>query len=266
MKWLFSILLIANLGIFIWLFPQQNGAASQGLQPPDVGELRLVDEPEVKPLDNETGNLAGAEPLESIAEAEHLGSTLPDEPAESPQLPPMVEPEEPGRVNSTLPAESPEPSSSPICASVGAFAKRSQAELLSVRLLAEGVKTDITAEASNEQAGFWVLIPPQPDRQAAIKIAEELEAAGVADLWRFTSGNLAHAISLGLFRDEERAQTRRDKIAALGFDTVVRPRYRERTLYWLNYQFSGQDPLTASYWQELSKEIPDLTRNQSTCP
>jgi cell division protein FtsN len=154
----------------------------------------------------------------------------------------------------------------PICGTVGKFDKRSQAELLSVRLLAQGVKTEITSESSNEQAGFWVLIPPQPNRTAAIKIAKKLEAAGVTDLWRFTSGELAHAISLGLFRNRARAQVRRDKIANLGFKPEVRPRYRDQTYYWLNYRYIGETPLTEARWQKLIKQHPELERQEESCP
>ncbi len=259
MKWLFYTLLVANLGMFIWLFPQQDGVASRGSRPADVGQLRLVGEPVGGTGEATSDTAQPIQPLPPLTEAVATSTPEPSQPAESPQPPATVSAEEPA------PAEPPEASSEPICASVGVFDKRSQAELLSGRLLAQGVKTEITSEATNEQAGFWVLIPPQPDREEAIKIAKRLEAAGVDDLWRFTSGSLAHAISLGLFRDEERAQARRDKIAAMGFEPEVQPRYREKTQYWLNYQYTGERPLTEERWQELSEENPQLELNESPC-
>ncbi len=265
MKWLFYILLVANLGMFIWLFPQRDGMASRGSPPADVGQLLLVDEPagdaNVATQDAPPAIL----PLPPVTEAGAPGTPEPSQPAESPQLPAVVEADEPPLAEETPPPEPPEPPSEPICASVGAFGKRSQAELLSVRLLAQGVKTEIASEAINEQAGFWVLIPPQPDRETAIKIAKQLEAAGVDDIWRFTSGKLAHAISLGLFRDQERAQARRDKIAAMGFEPEVQPRYREKTNYWLNFQYTGESPLNEDRWQELSEENPQFELNESPC-
>jgi cell division protein FtsN len=265
MKWLFYILLVANLGMFIWLFPQQEGNAARGLQPADVGQLRLVGEP--------AGGATGATqdgppeimPLPPVTDTVAADASEPGQPAESPQLPAVVEAEEPALVEEAPPPEPPESPSEPICASVGAFDKRSQAELLSVRLLAQGVKTEIASESTNEQAGFWVLIPPQRDRETAVEIAKQLEAAGVDDLWRFTSGKLAHAISLGLFRDEERAKARRDKITAMGFESEVQPRYREQTNYWLNYQYTGESPLTEDRWRELSEENPQLELNESPC-
>ncbi len=153
-----------------------------------------------------------------------------------------------------------------LCGNVGYFDKRSQAELLSVKLLAQGVKSDIASELSNEQAGYWVLIPPQKDREGAVEVAKQLEAAGVADIWRFTSGNLAHAISLGLFRDEERAIARRDQISGMGFEPEVRPRYREQSRYWLNYRYTGESSLNDEFWNEVESEFPDLQRDEKPCP
>jgi hypothetical protein len=266
MKWLFSTLLIANLGMFIWLVPQHKGGDEVSSRPDDVGRLLLVGERKEQASD-----------LNDTTERETAVASVEEPPSQEPQAeeapvpgqaPPLVAvseqaeqaaPPQPGR-------EEIPPPSAPICGTLGIFNKRSQAELLSVRLLANGVKTDISSESSNKQAGFWVLIPPQKDRASAIRVAKELEAAGVADLWRFTSGSLAHAISLGLFRDQERAKARRDKIADMGFNTEVRPRHREQIDYWLNYRYTGTSPLSELQWQELSEENPKLERSEVPCP
>jgi cell division protein FtsN len=279
MKWLFSILLIANLGMFIWLFPQQDGAGSRGQWPEDIGQLRLVGEPLEPAAGVVEEDASEIQPPSVTAEAEPQISPAETEPAAAPELPPTVVAEE-ERVEEERVEEErvedeaappvaptpPEVPDVPICGTVGKFDKRSQAQLLSVRLLAQGVKTEITSESSNEQAGYWVLIPPQSNRTAAVKIAKRLEAAGVTDLWRFTSGKLAHAISLGLFRNRTRAQARRNEIADLGFQPEVRPRYRQLTRYWLNYRYTGDTPLTEARWQELKQQHPELELEEGPCP
>jgi hypothetical protein len=269
MKWLFSILLIANLGMFIWLFPQRDGVSTSALQVEDIGELRLVGELEDDASAGAEDVLAQAQSLPDAVEAEEQIPPLVMTPEEVPRTPPNVEPEaaaSPDTATLVSSSETPQTPAAPACGRVGAFDKRTQAELLSVRMLAQGAKTEITSESSNEQAGFWVLIPPQKDRKAAIEISKRLEAAGVSDLWRFTSGGLAHAISLGLFRDRDRAQARRDLIAEMGFDAEVRPRYREQTRYWLDYRFTGDTPLSEVRWQEISKQHPDVQRQEQPCP
>ena len=271
MKWLFSILVVANLGMFIWLFPQQDSADAQTQRMEDVGQLRLVNEIRVEVQKRSPEVLteeAVSEPPVIVSDPEPLGELQVAVATDSTGVPAESEPSARNQDDQDVSADSQavsEPEEEPRCASIGAFTKRSQAELLSVNLLALGVKTEITSESANEQAGFWVLIPPQSDREAAITIAKDLEKAGVADIWRFTSGRLAHAISLGLFRDEERAQARRDKIAAMGFKPEVQPRYREQTQYWLNYQYSGESPMSDALWQDLQEENPELELDESPC-
>jgi len=273
MKWLFSILVIANLGMFIWLFPQHDGQSSERISYENIGELWLVGETQGRPSSGESRPIVQVpapavqdvpEEPEEPEEPAEPAVVVSEAPVESPQIPPVEAPPLASTgddTEATAPVEPPT-----LCGDVGFFDKRSEAELLSVRMLAQGLKTEIASELSNEQAGFWVLIPPQKDRDAAIEIAKRLEAAGVADIWRFTSGNLAHAISLGLFRDEERAQARKEQIAGMGFKPEVRPRYREHSRYWLNYTYTGESPLKDDFWREVSDEFPDLKRNEQPCP
>jgi hypothetical protein len=254
MKWLFSTLLIINLGLFIWLLPQRDDVSANGDRIQNVGKLQLVGESDEAAA---FADLAAMEPppLPPPDTGEIVLTAIDDEP-----------PEEPPAPDQTPPPEIAKAPPEPVCGSLGEFAKRSQVELLSVRMLARGAKTEIISESSNEQAGFWVLIPPQRDRNGAIAVSKQLEAAGITDLWRFTSGELAHAISLGLFSDEDRARARRDKIAALGFDPQIKPRYREQTRFWLNYRFTGDEPLNKAEWQRLTEEYPGLERTEESCP
>lgn len=261
MKWLFSILLIANLGLLIWLYPQREQAAATQGPLAQMGELRLVGEVPAKPA----GASALQEEVESVTpdlEQQQAAKTIDAKSPVEAIPPPEVKPVPAGNVES----EAAVVEAQPQCETIGVFEKRVQAELLSVQLLALGLKPEIASETSNEQAGYWVLIPPQPTRTDAIDTAKELEAAGVADLWRFTSGNLAHAISLGLFRDEERAEARKQQIAALGFAPEVRPRYRQLTKYWLIYSYTEESPVTEEKWQEFQEMFPDIENETVACP
>jgi cell division protein FtsN len=270
MKWLFSILLIANIGILIWSYPQNrhDGQERQALE--QIGDLRLINEP---PTDQAAmvGKDAG-KPESPSPESVTENTTPPDdltahtEIAEKPLLEEMpAQQPQPPEAEKAVPEAVAVAKQKPQCETIGVFEKRTQAELLSVQLRALGLKPDIASETTNEQAGFWVLIPPQSSRDQAIGIAHKLEAAGVEDLWRFTSGNLAHAISLGLFRDEERALARRNKIAALGFNPEVTPRYRESTQYWLRFQYTGESPITTEKWQDFKQTFPDIERSRVDC-
>ncbi len=264
MKWLFLILLVVNIGVFMVVFPHHQ-EKEDTTQLPDVGGLELAREKTQvvvapgtdEPIVDESVSEA-PEPVIQPSVATPVVSLEASEPETGPTQESVVE--------QTTNAEQESVKEMPTCALIGYVEARNDAERISVRLRALGVKPELQSESRNEQAGFWVLIPPQKTRQEAIKIAKRLEKSGVSDLWRFTSGELAHAISLGLFRDEDRAEARRREIEGMGFKSIVKPRYRESTRYWLSYQALEKDLISQEDWQGLLKDYPELVSEQIDCP
>ncbi|MCU7907132.1 MAG: hypothetical protein KZQ76_15100 [Candidatus Thiodiazotropha sp. (ex Epidulcina cf. delphinae)] len=274
MKWLFFILLLANLGLFLWIYPQDSQVNDTKRVLSDVGELKLFREtgtqfaadakPEF-PMPAEDAYIEHQPegPGYSIGQAPGLTSEIP--------TPPLAEAFTAVQESPSIPAATPEPPppplpASPTCGTVGFLESRSDAELVSVRLRALGLKPELQAETRNVQAGFWVLISPQSSRRKAMEIADSLEKAGIADLWRFTSGELVHAISLGLFRDEERAAARKIEIAKLGYEPVIKPRYRQKSRYWLHFQMNAPSLVTKEGWESLLADFPGLEKKAVDCP
>ncbi|MEW7997464.1 MAG: hypothetical protein AB2786_13370 [Candidatus Thiodiazotropha endolucinida] len=288
MKWLFFILLLANLGMFILIYPQKaEKSVENGL--PDVGELFLYEEIaalKTEPSVTDEIVLAGVNDpdtdqvqqgssddrtetpdadlsLEERAPIEPVAEPLPEVPiaeAETPAEPEFDMPESENAV-----AEIPAPDVIPVCRTIGYLESRSDAEIISVSLRALGLKPELQSETSNEQAGVWVLIPPQATRREAIEISNRLERDGVSDLWRFTSGELVHAISLGLFRNEERAEARKNEIIDLGYEAIIKPRYRQKTKYWLYFQEGTPTSDNKKGWNDLFAKFPDLETKETAC-
>ena len=65
-------------------------------------------------------------------------------------------------------------------------------------------------------ANYWTFIPPAANKPAADRKLAELKAQGVKDLLLIDSGPQRYAISLGVFRSEERAQARLAELEAQG--------------------------------------------------
>ncbi|MEW7988601.1 MAG: hypothetical protein AB2794_19940 [Candidatus Thiodiazotropha endolucinida] len=288
MKWLFFILLLANLGMFILIYPQKaEKSVENGL--PDVGELFLYEEIaalKTEPSVTDEIVLAGVNDpdtdqvqqgssddrtetpdadlsLEERAPIEPVAEPLPEVPiaeAETPAEPEFDMPESENAV-----AEIPAPDVIPVCRTIGYLESRSDAEIISVSLRALGLKPELQSETSNEQAGVWVLIPPQATRREAIEISNRLERDGVSDLWRFTSGELVHAISLGLFRNKERAEARKNEIIDLGYEAIIKPRYRQKTKYWLYFQEGTPTSDNNKGWNDLFAKFPDLETKETAC-
>lgn len=69
--------------------------------------------------------------------------------------------------------------------------------------------TRLAQRRTEEAAGWWVFIPPQASRPAALKKAAELKALSIDDYFVVQDeGPHRWAVSLGVFRTEEAAQAR----------------------------------------------------------
>ena len=88
---------------------------------------------------------------------------------------------------------------------------------------------------TDESAGWWVFIPPQGSRPAALKKAAELKALAVDDYFVVQDeGPYRWALSLGVFRSEEAAQARLTALRAQGVRSAqVGPRETTISKVWL---------------------------------
>jgi hypothetical protein len=81
--------------------------------------------------------------------------------------------------------------------------------------------------------GFWVYLPAQGTREAALASARELSSQGLRDYYVVTAGDQENTISLGLFRDRGNADTRKREVEALGFKPELQERTEEIPNYWI---------------------------------
>ena len=82
--------------------------------------------------------------------------------------------------------------------------------------------------------GYWVYLPAQGSRDAALAAARELSGKGLRDYYVVTAGERENTISLGLFRELANAQQRHDQVRAMGFDAQLQPRSDEIPNYWID--------------------------------
>ena len=192
MKWLFFVLLLANIGLFVWIYPQYVGHENTPAPAVDGERLLLLSEVERETLDNPQALASAGAPddrpeakPDSIAsESEEQDSTEGNS-AQTPPLAPAVEapvltfppktqqdtslvraepnPADKRPASQTIEASAPETAKTPsvLCARIGPLGKRSQADEVSLRLRAMGLEPELDSEVTNEQEGYWVLVPPQ---------------------------------------------------------------------------------------------------------
>jgi hypothetical protein len=107
---------------------------------------------------------------------------------------------------------------------------------------------------TEERAGWWVFIPSQGSRQAALRKAGELKALGVDDYFVVLEEEFRWALSLGVFRNEEAAQARLLALRAQGVRTAqVGPRETVVPKVWL--QVKGIDAALEVRLKEIARQV-----------
>ncbi|HEX2198179.1 MAG TPA: SPOR domain-containing protein [Burkholderiales bacterium] len=113
----------------------------------------------------------------------------------------------------------------------------------------------LVARRTEELAAWWVYMPPQGSRQAALRKSGELKALGVDDYyivgddseWRW-------ALSLGVYRTEEAAQARLEALRAQGVRTaIVVPRDTLVPKVWL--QVKNVDPALEARLMDIARQV-----------
>jgi hypothetical protein len=150
------------------------------------------------------------------------------------------------------------------CYTLGPFAEVQIAELLAGALAEAGVSAAQRSLEQQEVSSYWVYLAPYPSRNQAIALTRELAGRGVSDYYVVNSGEFANAVSLGLFSEQPRAERRVAQIRALGYSPILAPRYRSRTVHWVDYEQAAGGPAADAVWRELAG--PEVQRLDRSCP
>ncbi|HPA00759.1 MAG TPA: SPOR domain-containing protein [Chiayiivirga sp.] len=131
----------------------------------------------------------------------------------------------------------PEPTPDPdrlLCLEIGPFLTQSDLRraMNAMTPLAERLQFRETRALANR--GYWVYLPAQGSRDAALATARTLSSKGLRDYYVVTAGERENTISLGLFREEGNARQRHEQVRALGFDAQLQPRSDEIPNYWID--------------------------------
>ena len=119
------------------------------------------------------------------------------------------------------PAAAPAPAATPVaCMEWGSFTL-ADAPKAAQALEPLSLGERLAQRRTEETAGWWVFMPPQGSRQAAVRKAAELKKLGVTEYFIVQEeGEFRWALSLGIFRTEEGAQARLAALRAQGVRTA----------------------------------------------
>lgn len=227
MRILFLLLLAASLGFFAW---------SRFLAAPD---------PAIDPLP--LSQQVDPQKLQVISESELAKIPPPAAPKPKPAPPP--------------PAPAP-PEPVPLaCLEWGSFSP-ADAVRAEQRLQPLGLGARLAQFRGEETAGWWVFIPPQPNRATAQRKAAELKKLGVDDYFVVQEeGRLRWALSLGVFRAEDAAKAHLDALRAKGVRSAqVGQRETRVPKHW--FQVRTVDQALNARLQEIAKEFEGATLHE----
>ncbi len=300
-RWLFLVLIIVNLGIFAWgmqrelrpvepapatdpsvpslvLLSESEAGAEQAATDASVAQMPAFD-PDLLPPDRSAEFDSGPEQTEfqntppvfpEAASAEDFelpgagpaAEAVPPEPSEPETLQPDPVGDEASEPAPAAAALEPEAA----CYSIGPFPQRDEAEGLRAALRADALDASLRQQARQEQKGYWVLIPPMASRAEAVAEVDRIKAKGIADVWRFNRGEMANTISLGLFARRVQAEAHQSDLERKGINSEVRPRYVERTDYYVDIGPSPGEDLERRLAERVDREYPEQTQQSIVCP
>ncbi len=252
MKWVIVCLVLMNGAFFAWqLGRDRQVEIVVDPEPPAtasamVNRLLLVSELERGVLRQRT-----AAPLQTLGPAPYPQASDGD-PA----------PQEETAALSTGQAPSASRAPDVECYTLGPLQNEDDISALGAWFSAQGSQATLRTDERREVVSTWVFLPPLATREAADARVREMQAANIDDIYVIPRGDMANAISLGLYSQEESLQRRVSQLEERGFTPSVLPRYRTVVASWFDVVTSTTQPMTVGV---LDQVFPDLTIRRVNC-
>ncbi len=126
------------------------------------------------------------------------------------------------------------------CISVGPFRDVAEAAHAASTLRGGGYSPRQRVAEGEVWAGVWVYLPITPTRSSD-QMQAKLKAGGIDDALEMPGPNEGSVLSLGLFSDTKRAQTRISQAQALGLNPGIADRKRTGDVYWIDLDLKPTD-------------------------
>lgn len=139
------------------------------------------------------------------------------------------------------------------CMKIGPFVESEQANDLGFQLAAGGYTVSQTSQEGQAWVGHWVQIEDLDSREQATRLLRQLTNGGLTDAYIVESDE-TRKISLGVFREPERAERITAEALKLGINATISDRYRPATEYWLEV-ISNQGSVDLSEFQLVTSQI-----------
>ena len=148
------------------------------------------------------------------------------------------------------------------CYTLGPLENEDDIAALGAWFNAQGSQAKLRSDERREVASTWVFVPPFESREAADAHVQEMQLANIDDIYVIPRGDMANAISLGLYSQSETLKRRISQLEARGFSSSVLPRYRTVTASWFDVVTSAAQPMTVGVLDQI---FPGLIVRETAC-
>jgi len=218
LKTLVVCLVLANVCYFLWEHGIAKTPESVAAPPPPPGTLKLASEASDAARNDSNSRAGGAAPLAAA------GAPGPSEGSRD------------GGGSGLL-------TNVKRCISVGPFRDVSEAAHAASTLRGGGYDPRQRVAEGEVWAGVWVYLPLPAARSVAEQTLAKLKAGGIDDALEMPGPNEGPVISLGLYSEPKRAQSRVAQAQALGFNPGIADRKRTGNVYWIDIDLKPTDSL-----------------------
>jgi cell division septation protein DedD len=136
-------------------------------------------------------------------------------------------------------------SAGPQCISIGPFQDLTSATQASATLKSTGRDSRQRLEPGQLWVGYWVNVPGFAKREDADRAVARFKQSGITDVYISLSGadaGSSNVVSLGVFKEAERAQRLLTEAKSLGFAAQISERTRAGSVYWVDVDFPSPQP------------------------
>lgn len=151
-----------------------------------------------------------------------------------------------------------------ICWLIGPFMESLSGRQVVSRLQALDIALQLKVIEFEGESDYWVHIPPQPSREAAIGLLRELQGKNI-DGFLIAEGDLANGISLGLFTQKNRAEAVHSQRLEQGYDAHIRIVSRIYTQIWGVFDSGEYGKFSNELWEKIKEGNQGLERRKNFC-
>jgi hypothetical protein len=131
-----------------------------------------------------------------------------------------------------------------LCYTLGPFKDQQASKEVALKFRQNKIAISSRSSLEKEYMGMMVFLEGFESRAEAVRAADSLASKGVRDYIIVNEPGRPNFLSLGVFSRKKNAESRFNRIRRLGYDVKSEARYRNRTIYWLDYSESESENLT----------------------